>query len=164
MRRFLMTVAFFFAASMAIVCQNSEDLLAVESQAGSGYAFINKHGKIVLPGPYQGGSSFSEGLAAVNINSEWAYIDESGKVVISDLHVRTAGRFVEGRAYVEDFEGRYGFIDRTGRAVVPLIYEVANNRDIYEFAEGRVPVMADGKWGYLDTQGDFVISGGEPET
>jgi hypothetical protein len=72
--------------------------------------------------------------------------------------VRTAGSFVEGRAYVENFEGRYGFIDRTGRAVVPLIYEVANNRDIYEFAEGRVPVMTDGKWGYLDTQGDFAIS------
>jgi len=119
MRHFLMTVAFFFAAAMAVIGQNSEDLLAVQSQAGSGYAFINERGQIVLPGPYQGGASFSEGLAAVNINGDWAYIDTSGKVVISDLHVRTAGSFVEGRAYVENFEGRYGFIDRTGRATVP---------------------------------------------
>ncbi len=158
MRHFPITVAFFFAASIAVVCQNSDDLLAVQSQVGSGYAFINKSGKIVLPGPYQGGASFSEGLAAVNINGEWAYIDTSGRVVISNLWVRTAGSFVDGRAYVENFEGHYGFIDRTGRAVVPMIYEVANNRDIYTFAEDRVPVMVDGKWGYLDKQGDFAIS------
>ena len=84
-------------------------------------------------------------ITALTVVGEWAYIDASGKVVISDLHASTLGSFVEGRAYVENFEGRYGFIDRTGRAVVPLIYEVANNRDIYEFAEGRVPVMVDGK-------------------
>ncbi len=143
-------------ASIAL-CQQSEDLLAVQSQVGPGYGFINRSGKIVLPGPYQGGASFSEGLAPINVDGEWAYIDTTGRVVIANLRVITAGGFVEGRAYVEDFTHHYGFIDRTGRMVVPITYEAANNRDIFQFAEGRVPVLVDGKWGYLDTQGEFTI-------
>jgi hypothetical protein len=85
------------------LCQQSENLLAVQSQVGPGYGFINRSGKIVLPGPYQGGQSFSEGFAAINIDGEWAYIDTSGRVVIANLRVITAGQFIEGRAYVEDF-------------------------------------------------------------
>lgn len=157
MQRHTLTAVFLLAAFATALSQKNEDLLAVQSPAGSGYAFINRRGEIVLPGPYQGGASFSEGLVPININGLWSYIDRSGTVVIPDLHVLIAGNFVEGLAYVEGFNQRYGFIDRSGHAVIPMVYKVANNRDIYQFAEGRVPVMADGKWGYLDAQGQFAI-------
>ncbi len=157
MRLLVRAVAFLLLSAPIALCQQSEDLVAVRSQIGSGYGFINRSGKIVLPGPYQGGASFSEGLAPINVEGEWAYIDTAGRVVIANLRVINAGRFIEGRAYVEDFTQHYGFIDRTGRMVVPIKYEVANNRDIFQFAEGRVPVLVDSKWGYLDTQGELAI-------
>ena|SRR5664280_739576 len=145
------------SATVAAVGQDSDRLLAVRTKDNSGFSYIDATGKVVLPGPYQGGSSFSEGLAPVNVDGEWAYIDSSGEFVISHLRVRTAGDFVEGRAYVENFDNRYGYIDRSGREVVPMVHEVTNNRDIYRFSEGRVPVMVGDKWGYFATAGDFVI-------
>lgn len=61
-------------------------------------------------------------------------------------------KFIEGlKAVIRD--DKYGFIDSTGREVIPCIYDDANR-----FSEGLVAVKLDGKWGFIDEAGNTVIS------
>jgi len=46
------------------------------------------------------------------------------------------------------FDGKYGFIDITGRYVIPLNYKDAHN-----FSNGIAQVLNDGKWIYIDLSG-----------
>lgn len=67
-------------------------------------------------------------------------------------------RFSEGMAgvlkYYSDTEqySKYGFIDKTGKEVISLIYEY-----VYPFNEGLAAVKKDGRWGYIDKTGGVVV-------
>lgn len=61
------------------------------------------------------------------------------------------GFFSEGFAAVEK-DGMYGFIDKTGKLVIPTIYEY-----VQPFSEGLAAVNRDGKWGFIDKKGKMVI-------
>jgi hypothetical protein len=45
-----------------------------------------------------------------------------------------------------------GYIDRTGRVVIPLRYD-----GVSDFSEGFAAVEIDGKWGYINKRGKIVI-------
>jgi hypothetical protein len=47
---------------------------------------------------------------------------------------------------------KYGFIDRSGKVVIPPVFRNAGN-----FSEGLAPVRLHGLWGYIDVSGKFVI-------
>lgn len=47
---------------------------------------------------------------------------------------------------------KYGFIDRTGKIVIPPRFDGAG-----KFSEGRADVRIDGKWGYVDKEGAVVV-------
>lgn len=49
-------------------------------------------------------------------------------------------------------DGKYGFIDGTGKEVIPCIYLGAEN-----FSEGLAAVQTDGKWGFVNKMGEPVI-------
>ncbi|MHB8500846.1 MAG: WG repeat-containing protein [Candidatus Acidiferrales bacterium] len=48
--------------------------------------------------------------------------------------------------------GREGFIDRTGRIVIPLCFDAVG-----EFSEGLARFERDGRWGYINPTGNVVI-------
>ncbi|MCL2772366.1 MAG: WG repeat-containing protein [Oscillospiraceae bacterium] len=48
--------------------------------------------------------------------------------------------------------GKWGYIDKNGEVVIPLIYDFADF-----FSEGLAAVCKDGKWGYIDKNGEVVI-------
>lgn len=50
-----------------------------------------------------------------------------------------------GLAMVENREGRFGAIDKTGKTVIPFQYE-----DLRLVSEGLIPFQENGKYGYLD--------------
>ena len=60
--------------------------------------------------------------------------------------------FSEGLASVK-LDGKYGFIDKTGREVVPMIYDSAGS-----FLEGLARVKLDDKFGFIDHTGKEVVS------
>jgi hypothetical protein len=41
--------------------------------------------------------------------------------------------------------GKYGFIDNTGKEVIPLKYD-----KVEDFCEGLAHVQLNGKWGYIE--------------
>lgn len=48
--------------------------------------------------------------------------------------------------------GKFGFIDKTGKVVIPFVYE-----DVYAFSEGLACVKKNGKYGFIDRKGKLVI-------
>ena len=61
-----------------------------------------------------------------------------------------AERFSDGLAAVK-VGGRFGYIDKTGRVVIPLQFDSAG-----EFSDGVAEVEVGGEFGYINTSGKYV--------
>ena len=48
--------------------------------------------------------------------------------------------------------GKWGFIDNTGKVVIPLNYDWT-----WSFSEGLAAVERNGKWGFIDNTGKVVV-------
>lgn len=104
---------------------------------------------------------FTDGLLPVKVLREGettprlGYIDESGSFAISPQFLQ-AHSFSNGLAAVSpDDSGLFGFIDLSGRFVIPVIFGGAGAFG----REGLAPVCdADsGRWGFIDWTGEWVI-------
>ena len=93
---------------------------------------------------------YSEGLAAVELNGKYGFIDKTGKEVVA-LKYDYVSEFKEGIANVS-FNGKYGYIDKTGKEVGKIKYDSAGY-----FSEGLGEVEVDGKWGFINKAGKEVI-------
>lgn len=96
---------------------------------GSREGYIDRTGKFVIePGKFVFTNDFSEGLAGVqpvdchDVKKCNGYIDTKGKIVISP-QFQTVGRFKEGTAAVRVADDKWGLIDKTGKFIMPPIYD-----------------------------------------
>ena len=96
---------------------------------------------------YNYASDFYEGLACVELNGKYGFIDKSGSIAIP-LEYDDAASFHEGLARVES-NGKYGYIDKSGNVLIPLKYSGAS----YKFSEGIAQVKINDKWGFIDKTG-----------
>jgi len=140
----------------------SEGLAAVKLNGQWGY--IDTSGNVVIPfRNYSGAYDFHDGFAEVGIKytnpTYWNYglIDKTGKEITPIKYVEISN-FKEGIAVVlQRFEGKdfSGLIDKSGKEILAP----SNNgyKAIDNFSDGRALASRDGKWGYLDTQGNEVI-------
>lgn len=125
-----------------------------------------------LPYSHKLFKNFSEGLCAVRVGNKWGYIDKTGKFAI-EAKYDNAGTFSEGLGCVRSGL-KCGYVDKTGKLVLPLQYEAyahsnnarSNNPDwdftagLIEklgFSDGLAVARRDGKEGYIDHSGKFVI-------
>jgi hypothetical protein len=123
-------------------------------------SFINKSGEIVLTDRVNPLSRYNEGLINCNDNENWGYMNIAGEIVVNPIFAY-ARPFYEGKAAVAPVpleqkhkrtERFYGFIDKTGKMVIPPIYQGAD----LKFSEGLCAVQNDG-FGYIDITGELVI-------
>ncbi len=86
--------------------------------------FVDSTGKLFMPFKYLV-QSFSEGLAYVQDGEDGPkyFIDSTGKKMFDVSAYRNAFYFINGYSVVANKDGLYGMIDRTGKEVVPCIYE-----------------------------------------
>ena len=103
--------------------------------------YINKKGEVAIGlGKYRTTRRFSEGLAAVQTyDFRWGFINTKGELIIEpfyedvrDFHHGRAG--VAINAPIPDITGEYGFIDKSGNVVVPLVY--LHIKKDYDFVKG----------------------------
>src|SRR5688572_5015429 len=103
----------------------NEGLAPVNGPEGGGY--IDPSGRFVIGPTHEWGQprQFSEGIAAVLIWAKTkkayntpAFIDRTGRIVLSGARVRESSYFSEGLMPME-VGGRWGFVDRSFQWVVP---------------------------------------------
>lgn len=130
----------------------SEGLAAVLDSNGK-WGFIDRTGRLVIPGQWDVVGSFSEGLAEVEkALDKCGFIDKTGKVVIT-CNWNLARPFKEGLAHVVDANSKDGYIDKMGKVVIPCKWEGAG-----DFSEGLAWVKdANDKFGYIDKTGRLVV-------
>jgi hypothetical protein len=144
------------------------------------WGFINADGEVVIPPRFSEVGRFSEGLVAVRLATEGERSEESGFINAKGDFVigpgvpagfkfpkyqnsYSYGDFHEGRArlWIGDSTGCGGYIDRTGKLVIPAKFARAS-----EFSEGLACVSLprpDGesfgpkRAGFIDPEGRFVI-------
>jgi len=105
---------------------------------------------------YAQAGRFANGRAIVGVGDnwrerKWGVIAADGSSVVPPLFDRIERFTEDGLARVRVNE-MYGFLDTSGRLVVPAVWERTGS-----FSEGLCPVMRDGKWGYVDSSGTLVI-------
>jgi hypothetical protein len=92
---------------------------------------------------------FSEGLAAVEINGKWGFLDKSGLMVIATQYDHAAN-FSEGLAAVQ-INGKWGFINKFGQMVIQPQFAAP-----FYFFGGLARVWVGEKWGYIDLSGKYA--------
>lgn len=118
------------------------------------WGLIDRHGRTVLAPHYFNIDRFSDGLAAMILQSgdEFlsGFLDTAGQIVIPP-QFQSAGAFYRGYAAAKSGE-RWGLINKQGQWLLPPRYEA-----IGQLAEKRVAVRENNRWGYVDDQGYPVI-------
>jgi len=71
-------------------------------------------------GKYDSVGDFSEGLAQVELNGKWGYVNKQGEEVVP-VKYDYAWSFREGLARVE-LKGQYSVVDKTGKELLPCVY------------------------------------------
>ncbi|MDR3340667.1 MAG: WG repeat-containing protein [Candidatus Symbiothrix sp.] len=93
---------------------------------------------------------FHEGLAAVEKDGKWGYVDTLENVVIP-YQYDSVGHF-EGGVAVVALNKKIGTIDKTGNVVIAVKYD-----SIGSFADNMAIVGDNGKYGFVDITGKEVI-------
>lgn len=116
-------------------------------------ALIDRTGKIVIPfGIYDIIYSFREGMAMVSKSKKFGFIDITGKEKIP-CSFDEADFFRNGLSTVKK-NNKEGIIDTSGKAIVPIVYE----KIIQMQAFNLIKVKLNGKWGYINYQGQVFIN------
>jgi hypothetical protein len=132
---------------------------------GGKWGFINKNGQLAIPCIYDRVGDFAEGLAAAKKSTEgYGFIRPNGTAAIpfmfdgirSEWTVGPPGGFSEGKAPV--LKGRrYGFIDKSGKLVIPADYD-----NVTPFVQNRsavVVALVSGEIssGVIDEDGSSIV-------
>jgi hypothetical protein len=137
-----------FSEGLAMVLITNED---GRQKAG----FIDTAGRFRIAPKfvYELGAMFSEGLAAVKLETsgKYVFIDKNGDVVLQPQADRVSA-FKQGLAAASR-DDKTGYIDKSGHWVIPPQFEFAG-----DFSEGLAPVAhLRHQWGYIDLTGKLVI-------
>lgn len=140
------------------------EILSVEGSFGdgmapvrtaAGYTYIDREGRAVL-GTYDHAGVFCNGVAAVRTGEHWQVIDTSGKVVLDSLDAVVLdglGRCAPQNVILAAVKGGYALYALDGTRIMTEEYEDADSF----LADGTAAVKQNGKWGYIDLEGNWVL-------
>jgi hypothetical protein len=123
--------------------------------------YINLSGTVIIDYQWDIANNFHNGFAIIGMqasggDSYFAVINRKGErkfpgayTAIEDI---SEGLFLVAQGSVLMAKAKYGFVDSTGKQVVPFIYQ--NGMSFYE---GLASVQKDGKWGFIDKKNKVVI-------
>ena len=122
------------------------------------YGFLNENGVLVVPCQYNNAGDFCDGYALVQpkYGDPWSIIDKAGNVTATIDKDKKPSNAGNGCFRVESRESgrtRYGFVDYTGKEIVPCKYA-----EVKDFSGGVAPVRNfENKWGFVNTDGTEIV-------
>lgn len=148
------------------------------------WGFVDEHANWIIKPQFDGAKNFNEGLAPAAVRGKWGLIDQHGNWVIKP-QFDDVGLVSQGFAVVRN-RLQFGYVDRAGRFLVnePLVkalpfsegFAVARLEDgswtyihssgamskprrgeISSFSEGLAAAEQEGKWGYINFAGKWVL-------
>jgi hypothetical protein len=165
-RTIVLAIALASASSTAICCTWIELISTIDESADPLFPFvkdkltgyIDRTGKIVIPARLSQGGPFHNGL--LNLFRDGSpFVDSKGNR-ISMANVYQAEDFSEGLAIAQQEKGgKSGFIDTTGKYVIPPKFDAAPYDDrLSSFSNGYAAVKTGEQVGYINRNGDFAIA------
>ncbi len=144
------------------------------------FGFVDKTGFEAIPFIFNHAGRFVDGLCWAETDNQCGFINRDGKfeltgdfkTLILDEDIECGNyplcpTFSEGLAWVCNKEGKFGYIDKTGKVVIPFRYEACYDDDTelyyqqpcYDFHEGlaRICDKTTEKYGYIDREGNEVF-------
>lgn len=122
--------------------------------------FVNAKGEQVIEKTYEGAQPFVDGVAAVSVDGKWGCIDANGQTVIQPTYQSLLSIGNERILFL--LGDKFGLLDTKGVVRAQAEYESANLEYSYGqmslWNEGWLPVAKDGKWGYIDKNGNVKLS------
>ncbi len=120
------------------------------------WMFLREDGSFISSKAYENMDSYSEGLAPVELDGKWGYVDYMENVKIG-FDFYGAKSFSEGLAPIQINENleypKWGYIDTDGNSVIEPNFISADG-----FSEGLAAAMKDGRGvGFIDENGNFII-------
>ena len=143
-----------------------EGLAGFELRGKHGY--LNTSGDVAIEPIFERCGKFHEGLASVRISNKYGFINRNGEMVLkpqydyvydfyNDIAIVSCNeRVVTLPKGQFDFDinvvSKYALIDRAGKFVTDTIFSSCD-----PFSEGLALAEVDGKYGYINVSGNFVI-------
>lgn len=150
------------SASYDVIGDFSNNEGIARTKVGGGFGFVAKNGKSISPTIYSDAGEFSEGRARVKKDGKWGYLDENGQMITSSSYDE-AEDFVNGLARVMQNDEVF-YIDLNGEKANYRINgqgtKISLNADYEDagfYTNKRLRVKKNGKWGFVDEQGEMVI-------
>ena len=139
---------------------------STDSGSNGNWGCVDKTGKIIIPIEYDNCPHFYDDRAVAVRNAGdgkflYAVYDKTGRVIVPEGRYDWISDFSEGLAEVSktgsDGSKQYGYIDPSGKEVIPLEYSSAGS-----FSNGRAVVSkenAEGNrsWSFIDKTGKAVL-------
>lgn len=120
---------------------------------GNNCRYINKKGKYATLFTYAQASSYSDGIAYMEFGSEgYFYINKLGVRLLPLSNYSSWSRYSEGLFAVRSGSSDYQYLNKLGVTELSV-----NSKYASYFTEGLAAVEKDGKLGYINKQGAFVI-------
>ena len=144
------------------------------------FGFVDKTGFEAIPFIFNHVGRFVDGLCWAETDNQCGFINRDGKfeltgdfkTVVLEEGIECGSyplcpTFSEGLAWVSNKEGKFGYIDKTGKVVVPFRYEPAYDdgaevyysQPCYDFHEGlaRIYDRNASQFGFIDREGNEVF-------
>ncbi|HYX30966.1 MAG TPA: WG repeat-containing protein [Pyrinomonadaceae bacterium] len=159
--RFVLLLLGLMLCSVSVAQPKSDAQLFAVAKDGQ-YGFIDRTGKIVIPLQFDSASPFSEGLALVTLKDKKFFIDTTG--VMFEAKFDIIKEFSEGLAAVNIGEkripniglisdpGKWGYIDKTGKLVIPMKFTHAES-----FSEGLAAISEGDRGAFIDHEAKTVF-------
>lgn len=108
----------------------AEGCFVITNDNRTKYGYATMEGEVIVEPKYSNCGGFSEGLANVAIDTKLAKVNW------------------DGECYEIPVGGKWGFINKQGEEVIPLMYDSLDYP--HKFVDGKVRVLKDGEWFYID--------------
>lgn len=122
-------------------------------RVGACYGYANAAGELVVPAEYDEVEEFKNNYAIVRKNDKWGIIDKTGKMTVACQYDKIY--LYNNDIYTVKKGTLHGLVKTNGSIVQAVKYVSINSLDE---EENRAKIRLGDKWGYLDENGNIVIS------